>query len=173
MRAYHADSLHHRGLMWRDRSCQNTGAAVSSSKDQMGEKKVQEDTHSHLAGSVRPQCVDGLMNARKDKGNPELYLTHTQKKKSDFHQSITGSVQTGEPPVEMTASEQCHPCHHNRRVAFLSSTGKHIHMMRLAEQRSLISHCGLNIFNGYNSQWLTMSSKFTHGIESFFQKYDV
>lgn len=47
MRACHADSLHHRSLMWRDRSCQNVGEAVSSSKGQMGVKSPQRRTATH------------------------------------------------------------------------------------------------------------------------------
>lgn len=47
MRACHADSLHHRSLMWRDRSCQNKGEAVSSSKGQMGVKSPQRRTATH------------------------------------------------------------------------------------------------------------------------------
>lgn len=47
MRACHADSLHHRSLMWRDRSCQNKGEAVSSSKGQMGVKSPQSRTATH------------------------------------------------------------------------------------------------------------------------------
>lgn len=38
MRACHADGLHHRGLMRRDKSCQNTGAALLSFRSQIGEK---------------------------------------------------------------------------------------------------------------------------------------
>lgn len=67
----------------------------------------------------------------------------------------------------MAASEQCHPCHPNKRLAFPSSTGKHIRMMRSAERRSLIPRRGLSIFSWIQcGQWLTTSSKWTHRVTS-------
>ena len=71
------------------------------------------------------------------------FETHTQKgkkmkKRTDLDLSVKGSGQTEKSAVEMAASEQCHPCHHNKGVSFLSSTGKDVHKMRSAEQGSLI-----------------------------------
>lgn len=47
----------------------------------------------------------------------------------------------------MADAEQCHPAITTR--AFLSSTGKHIHMMCFAEQRSS-RHCHISIFDEYS-----------------------
>lgn len=151
MQACHADSLHHRGLMWRDSSCQNTGAAVSSSKGQMGEKKPYKDTHSHLDDSVPMHW--SAMNAWKDTGNPVLYHTQKRKRKWDLHQSIKGRAKAGESPVEMAAADNATPVIITRGLLSLFSTGKHIHMMCLTEQRSSVSHRGhIRIFSEC-SQW--------------------
>lgn len=70
MQACHADSLHHRGLMRRDKSCQNTGAAVSSSNSRAEQKKSTK-THTQQA----PFVPDGQMNAQKDTSKAVLYST--------------------------------------------------------------------------------------------------
>lgn len=70
MRACHADSLHHRSLMWRDRSCQNKGEAVSSSKGQMGVKSPQRRTATH---SLTP--IGKWMNIVKKK-NHSIFSFH-------------------------------------------------------------------------------------------------
>ena len=100
-------------------------------------KKNYKDTHSHLDDSVPVRW--SAMNAWKDTGNPVLYHTQKRKRKWDLHQSIKARAQAGESPVEMAAADNATPVIITRGLLSLFSTGKHIHMMCLTEQRSSVS----------------------------------
>lgn len=114
-------------------------------------KKPYKDTHSHLDDSVPMHW--SAMNAWKDTGNPVLYHTQKRKRKWDLHQSIKGRAKAGESPVEMAAADNATPVIITRGLLSLFSTGKHIHMMCLTEQRSSVSRRGhIRIFSEC-SQW--------------------
>lgn len=114
-------------------------------------KKTYKDAHPHLDDSVPLHW--SAINAWKDTGNPVLYHTQKRKRKWDLHQSIKGRAQAGESLVEMAAADNATPVIITRGLLSLFSTGKHIHMTCLTEQRSSVSHRGLICIFSERSQW--------------------
>lgn len=112
MQACHADSLHHGGLMWRDRSCQNAGAAVSSYRGQIGKKKKNPQRHT-----LSWLCAN-LLNAWKNTGNPVLY--HTLKRKEIWFTLVNQRQHSDRGLTGINGSRRTmSPRHHNKSFSLL------------------------------------------------------
>lgn len=135
MPACHADSLHHRGLMRRDTTCQNRwGKDFIIQRPRWKRKTLQWLPRSQLSCHVQQRDADSSPN---------------NKKKSDLHQSLNSPA-----GIKLQLLNNATPVFTRR--AFPFSTGKHVHMMRLGEQR--ISGYGRKDFR--SEKWLTMSLKY-------------
>lgn len=136
MPACHADSLHHRGLMRRDTTRQNRGARVSSSRGHNVSRKPCNGCHVANSPDRDQQTGAGLSKQQK-----EIRFASVIEKQRSVQRPTGRKLQllNNVTPVFIRA--------------FPFSTGKHVRMMRLGEQR--ISRHGHKDF--LSEGWLTMS----------------